>query len=190
MDNLGYLFYMKKILKLTETELIKLIKRIIKEQNTTSGPYRSLVEPLGDLFIVKLDRNMCMDQRREITRNQLSYATGSTCPDQFIMFPGNKFYVYKSEQGQLKMFTPERTQFALATNNRNGYNTEQDAKNAVSKIINPQGYTGRKVEKTNQGKVVSKYDKQGNLQQVKSKWNYVDPQGQLQKGRSTQRTGL
>lgn len=181
---------MKNIIRLTESELVKLIKKIIKEQTTTSGPYRSPTEPIGDLYIVKVDRNMCMDQRAQLTRNQLTFATGSTCPSEFIFLPGNKFYVYTTGSGKLKMFAPEQNQFILATNNRNGYNTEEEAKGAVSKLINPRGYVGRRVEKTNLGKNIYRYDQKGNLLKVKSKWNYTDDQGQQQKGRSTETTGL
>lgn len=186
---------MGKIITLTENELITIIKNVIKEQIRVEGPFKSSTAIYDDLYIMKHDKNYCMDQRREITRNQVSVMTGSTCPEEHITFPINKFYVYQKQQEKLKLPSPEQRGYLEMTNNGQGYNTQEEAKKAIARLFNPENKTGRSVIKRGEGqkgqsKIVSKYDKQGNLIKNKMSWNYTDEEGKKQKGREVTKTGL
>jgi hypothetical protein len=79
--------------------------------------------------------------------------------------------------------------YVSATNNGQGFNTLEEAKKGVSLVLNPQGKTGRQVEKgtDEQGtkyKRVTKYNQQGDVQ--KSKLNMTTAVGNktVQKGKS------
>ncbi len=186
---------MRKIIRLTESDLIKIVKRVISEQIKVEGPFKSSTTVLGDLYIMKHDKTYCMDQRRELSRNQVSVMTGSTCPQEFLTFPANKFYVYLKEDEKLKLPSPDREGYFEMTNNGQGYDTQEEAKKAIARIFNPENRTGRSVVKKGEGqkgqsKMVSKYDKEGNLTKNKMSWNYTDEKGDVQKGRIIQKTGL
>jgi hypothetical protein len=197
---------MGKIIKLTESQLKEVIKtviseeKIINEQQSSpykiiSGPYKPINEVGFDLYIVRLEQSMCRDDRREGTRFNMVYMTGTTCPQDFTPFPANRMYLFWPSSSGLRMFTPDHQTYVLATNNGQGYGTEEEAKKAVAKIINPQGRTGRQVRNFSQDgvnyKSVSKYDRQGNLIKVKTTSKDTDlktPGNQRYK--ETQRTGL
>jgi hypothetical protein len=179
---------MKKIIRLNESDIVRIVKRVLKEQTKVSGPYKPLTQPIGDLYIIKTDKNACMDQRTAMSRNQITILTGNTCPPEHIFIPGNKYFISDSS---MKVMSPDRGEYYVAaTNNGQGYNSEEDAKKGVSQIMNPEGYKGKKVVKNQYGKEVSKYDKEGNLKTVKQKFNYVDQSGVQQRVNQKRTTGL
>jgi len=186
---------MKKIIRLTESDLARIIKNVIKEQIRVEGPFTTKITPYSDLYIMKHDKTFCMDQTRSFSRNKISVMTGSTCPEEHITFPVNKFYVYQKEDEKLKLMSPDRMGYFEMTNNGQGYNTQEEAKKAISILFNPKNKTGRSVDKSSvgqkgYGKQISKYDKKGNLIKTKSVWNYTDEEGKKQKGREVTKTGL
>ena len=184
---------------ITEKQRRLLESKLLGEQSlpvkTISGPYKPINEVSFDLYIVKLEQSMCRDDRRQMSRFTLTPMTGETCPQEFIPLPGNRFYIYWPASDGLRMFTPEHQNYVLATNNSQGYSTEEEAKKAVSKIINPQGVVGRQVKNISQDgvnyKSVSKYDKQGNLIRVKTTSKDTDLQTPgRQRYKEVQKTGL
>ena len=186
---------MKRIIRLTESDLTRIVKRIISEQTRIEGPFKNYNSVYNDLYIMKHDQTFCMDQRRDLTRNKVSPMSGSSCPAEFITFPANKFYVYQKQGEAIKLMSPDSTGYLEMTNNGQGYNTQEEAKSAIARLFNPQNNTGRSVLKRGEGqdgytKIVSKYDKKGNLIKNKSSWNFTDEKGGIQKGRNVQKTGL
>lgn len=186
---------MKRIIRLTESDLARIVKRVISEQTRVEGPFKNNTGVYDELYIMRHDQTFCMDQRRTLTRNQVSPMSGSTCPAEFITFPANKFYVYQKQAETIKLMSPDATGYLEMTNNGKGYNTQEEAKSAIARLFNPQSKTGRSVIKKGEGqkghsKIVQKYDKEGNLIKNKASWNYTDEQGKQQKGREVQKTGL
>ena len=165
-----------------------------------SGPYNPVINGGGwTLYIVKHEQSMCRDNRRELTKGVLTPMTGSSCPQEFVPIPGNRFYIYYKgsidNNAKIRMYPFEHNDYNLSTNNNQGFSTEEEAKKGISKIINPENKTGRNVKNLNVDgvnyKLVSKYDKQGNLIKVKS--TSKDTNSQIpgkQRYRDVERTGL
>lgn len=181
---------MKKIIRLNESDIVRIVKRILKEQAIVSGPYKPLGRvTLGDLYILKTDKVMCMNK----TNNETIVATNNVCPSGYITIPANKFFVSgekRNTDNSLMIMPTSQGEYVLGTNNGQGYNSEEEAKKAISKIINPEGFKGRQVEKTPTGKTVTKYSREGDLKSVKQNINYTNPQGQQSTLKSKTSSGL
>ena len=164
-------------------------KGVITEQFTkVEGPYKNVagIAITGDLYIMRLEKSMCRHQSRQFT---LTPMTGTTCGEEYITIPGGKFYVQTNVGGEIRMLTSDHKQYVSATNNGQGYNTLEDAKKGVSLVLNPQGLTGRQVEKgTAQDgtkyKQVTKYNQQGDVQKSKLKMTTAAGNKTVEKGKS------
>jgi hypothetical protein len=173
------------------------VKPLVTENNiveqfvTIKGPYNDVTGESGggQLFIVRLDKPLCRytgkapdianptkETLNAPMRDQYYSMTGSSCPTDYVLTPSGKFYVQfmNINSKKLQMFPPSMSSYVVATNNGQGYATEQEAINAVSKIINPSGKVGRQVTKINGNvKHIAKYNRQGELKKLKIK----SPQG-------------
>ena len=164
-------------------------KGVITEQFTkVEGPYKNVagIAIIGDLYIMRLEKSMCRHQSQNFTMTSM---TGTTCGEDYITIPGGKFYIGTSEDGKIRMLTSNHKQYVSATNNGQGYNTLEDAKKGVALVLNPQGKTGRQVEKgTAQDgtkyKQVTKYNQQGDVQKSKLKMTTAAGNKTVEKGKS------
>jgi hypothetical protein len=168
---------------ISESQKKKLIEyyRIgLNEQTRIEGPFKNPNSTTGDLYVMKNEKNMCRNDNADLTRYTIYPMTGSTCDQGYTLIPGGKYYVqfFHSVKNNIYMFTPEYKEYFVATNNGQGYATPQEAKKAISQILNPAGNVGRNVTnikskdqygKDQTYKMVSKYDKQGNLKKIKVK---------------------
>jgi hypothetical protein len=179
---------MRKII-ISEEEKIRILnlheefkKPILNEQSVkVSGPYKC-INPNDcldndfygqDIYIVKLNKTACRYEKQ----GNLNYmkwfpVSGDTCGEELTSYLGGKFYV-ASSWGNNGMGIPKENTL-LSTNGGNGYNTEEEAKRAVSQILNPKGKKGRQVTKGtaddgSKYKQVTKYDQQGDVQNSKYK---------------------
>ena len=161
-------------------------KGVLNEQYTqVEGPFKDVAYAgTGDLYIMKLEKSLCRWNKEtksqafgddtSLYRGQIIAMSGSTCGEGFVTIPGGKFYVHHPVDGKIEMFNSGSRYYINATNNGQGYNTVEDAKKGVSLLLNPQGKTGRQVQKgtDEQGtkyKQVTKYDQQGDVQKSKLK---------------------
>jgi len=162
----------------------------LNEQQSTKvlGPFKhqNLVRDArfdsNTVYVVKLDRDACMagpsglDGTRP-DRGTLYEPTNGKCTyDKDTLLPGNKYYV--SSQFGKRMLMPVKIghseTFMLSTNGEQGYNTPEEAKEAISNMINPRGEKGRQVsnytdDEGNKIKSVDKYNRKGDLKKVKEK---------------------
>ena len=163
-------------------------KGVLSEQFTkVEGPYKDVAAQggTGDLYIMKLEKSMCRwDQQNKsqafgdnesIYRGYMTPMTGATCGEGFTTIPGGKFYVQGVVSGKIQMYNVDSRYYDSATNNGQGYNTAEDAKNAITLMFNPKGKTGRQVEKGTDDvgtkwKTVTKYDKEGTIKRSKEKY--------------------
>jgi len=177
-------------------------KGVISEQFTkVEGPYKDVAAQggTGDLYIMKLEKSMCRwDQETKhplFGDNESMYMgymtpmTAATCGEGFTTIPGGKFYVQRVEDGKIVTFHKDSRYYVSATNNGQGYNTSEDAKKGVALVLNPQGKTGRQVEKgTAQDgtkyKQVTKYNQQGDIQKSKLKMTTATGNKSVEKGKS------
>jgi len=161
-------------------------KGVLNEQYTqVEGPFKDVAYAgTGDLYIMKLEKSLCRWNKEtksqafgddtSLYRGQIIAMSGSTCGEGFVTIPSGKFYVHHPVDGKIEMFNSGSRYYINATNNGQGYNTVEDAKKGVSLLLNPQGKTGRQVQKgtDEQGtkyKQVTKYDQQGDVQKSKLK---------------------
>jgi hypothetical protein len=169
------------------------VKPLVSESNiveqfvTIKGPYRNVSGDAGvsQLFVMRLDKPLCRytgkvnvvtDPVNAPMKDQYYTMTGSSCPTDYELTPSGKFYVQFIDinSKKLKMFPSTMGPYVVATNNGQGYATEQEAIKAVSNIINPSGKVGRQVTKIDGNvKQIEKYNRQGDLKKVKIK----SPQG-------------
>jgi hypothetical protein len=163
-------------------------KGLLSEQSVkVSGPYKC-INPDDcvdngfygkDIYIVKLNKTACRYEKQG-NMNYMEWfpVSGDTCGEGLTSYSGGKFYV-ASSWGNNGIGIPEENTL-LSTNGGNGYDTEEEAKKAVSQILNPKGKTGRQVQKGTakdgtKYKQVTKYDQQGDVQ--KSKLNLTSSTG-------------
>jgi hypothetical protein len=164
------------------------------------GPFKDVgTAGTGDIYIMKLEKTLCrwdggmksqsFGDNTSLSTGQIFQMTGSTCGEGFTTIPSGKFYVQNVINGKIVMFNKGSVHYVSATNNGQGFNTLEEAKKGVSLVLNPQGKTGRQVEKgtDEQGtkyKRVTKYNQQGDVQ--KSKLNMTTAVGNktVQKGKS------
>ena len=162
---------------------------MLSEQFTkVEGPYKNVTGNAltGDLYIMRLEKSMCRHQHHYHT---LTPMTGTTCGEEYITIPGGKFYIQTSDNGIIRMLTAEHKQYVTATNNGQGYDNIEDAKKALILVLNPDGYTGRQVQKgTAQDgtkyKQVTKYNQQGIVQKNKLKMTTAAGNKTVQKRKS------
>jgi hypothetical protein len=198
---------MKKI-HITESEKSRILNlhynvknNILKEQYTqVEGPFKDVASAgTGDLYIMKLEKSLCRWDGQSKSRafgdntslytGQVFEMTGTTCGEGFTTIPGGKFYVQNSSDGKIKMFNNQSRHYVYATNNGQGYNTVEDAKKGVSSLLNPKGNVGRTVQKGTaedgtKYKQVTKYNREGDVQQNKLKMTNTSGQKTVEKTRS------
>ena len=175
---------MKKVVRLTESDLVRIVKRVIQEEvidNTGSQYYTKVEGPFkdvgyrgsGTVYIMKLEKTLCRYSKTPSEfYNRIYVMTGSTCGEEYTTIPGGKFYIQQESEGKIKSFHHESRFYVSSTNNGQGFNTLEEAKKGVSLILNPQGKTGRQVEKGvdvhgTKYKQVTKYNQQGDVQKGK-----------------------
>ena len=134
-------------------------KGVLTEQYTkVEGPFKDVAfAGTGDLYIMKLEKSLCrwdgvmksqaFGDNTSLSTGQIFQMTGWTCGEGFTTIPGGKFYVQNVADGKIQMFNNGSKFYVSATNNGQGYNTLEDAKKGVALVLNPQGKTGRQVEK-------------------------------------------
>jgi hypothetical protein len=176
-------------------------KGVLNEQYTqVEGPFKDVAYAgTGDLYIMKLEKSLCRWNKEtksqafgddtSLYRGQIIAMSGSTCGEGFVTIPGGKFYVHHPVDGKIEMFNSGSRYYINATNNGQGYNTVEDAKKGVSLLLNPQGKTGRQVQKgtDEQGtkyKQVTKYDQQGDVQKSKLKMTTAAGNKSVEKAKS------
>ena len=176
-------------------------KGVLTEQYTkVEGPFKDVAfAGTGDLYIMKLEKSLCrwdgvtksqaFGDNTSLSTGQIFQMTGSTCGEGFTTIPGGKFYVQNVADGKIQMFNNGSKFYVSATNNGQGYNTLEDAKKGVALVLNPQGKTGRQVEKgTAQDgtkyKQVTKYNQQGDIQKSKLKMTTATGNKSVEKGKS------
>jgi hypothetical protein len=179
-------------------------KGLLNEQFTkVEGPFKDVAAAgTGDLYIMKLEKSLCrwdgeiktqaLGDDTIMYNGQLFQMTGTTCGEGFTTIPGGKFYVqYHSgmTDGKIKMLPTDNKGYVAATNNGQGYNSVEEAKKGVSLMLNPQGNTGRQVNKgtTKDGskyKEVNKYNQQGDIQKSKLKTTTAAGNTSIKKGKS------
>jgi hypothetical protein len=176
-------------------------KGVLNEQYTqVEGPFKDVAYAgTGDLYIMKLEKSLCRWDKEtksqafgddtSLYRGQIIAMSGSTCGEGFVTIPGGKFYVHHPVDGKIEMFNSGSRYYINATNNGQGYNTVEDAKKGVSLLLNPQGKTGRQVQKgtDEQGtkyKQVTKYDQQGDVQKSKLKMTTAAGNKSVEKAKS------
>jgi hypothetical protein len=99
---------MKKVIRLTESDLIRLVKRVIKEQSeTTTG---SDEKQISGPFSKK----------------------GQEAVKYFVYQKGGKFYIYMSNASQS---TPKLFDGTIYNNNGAGYNTAGETNQKINAII-------------------------------------------------------
>jgi hypothetical protein len=198
---------MKKFI-ISEDEKIRILnlhegfkKGVLNEQYTqVEGPFKDVAYAgTGDLYIMKLEKSLCRWNKEtksqafgddtSLYRGQIIAMSGSTCGEGFVTIPGGKFYVHHPVDGKIEMFNSGSRYYINATNNGQGYNTVEDAKKGVSLLLNPQGKTGRQVQKgtDEQGtkyKQVTKYDQQGDVQKSKLKMTTAAGNKSVEKAKS------
>jgi len=147
------------------------------------GPFHT--PDSGNLFIMKLEKTLsrydgelAFGSKSKASPGEYIVMSETTQDDKdFTQIPGGKFYVLsESDKGKIVMFNKDSRFYTNATNNSKGYNTKEEAKKAISLIMNPEGKKGRQVQrgtyKDDKGKEVpfkkvSRYDSEGNLKQTK-----------------------
>jgi hypothetical protein len=171
------------------------------------GPFQTQTFQ-GSVYIMKLEKTLCRYDdatKRKVYGDEYDsiaaggeyiLMTGSTCNSVhpgFTTIPGGKFYVlYQGgDDGSLIMYPRGSQNYTLATNGSKGYNTKEEAKKAISLIMNPQGKVGRDVirgtsDDGGKYKIVNKYNQQGDLKKVKSTWTTDSGD----KNRNKRKTGL
>jgi hypothetical protein len=176
-------------------------KGVLNEQYTqVEGPFKDVAYAgTGDLYIMKLEKSLCrwdketksqaFGDNTSLYRGQVIEMTGSTCGEGFVTIPGGKFYVHHPVDGKIEMFNSGSRYYINATNNGQGYNTVEDAKKGVSLLLNPQGKTGRQVQKGTaedgtKYKQVTKYDQQGDIQKSKLKMTTAAGDKSVEKAKS------
>jgi hypothetical protein len=155
---------------------------ILNEQYTkVEGPFKDQLVGIGNLYIMKLEKSLCrwdgqtksqtFGDNLSIYQGQTLQMSGTTCGEGFTTIPGGKFYVlfHNTSNGKIESFTLGNESYVSATNNGQGYNSQEEAKRGVSFLLNPQGKVGRNVTKSDGGKIISKYNQQGDLKTVKVK---------------------
>jgi hypothetical protein len=159
-------------------------KEVIKEQYTKiEGPFIDRLEGVGNVYIMKLEKSLCrwdgqsksqaFGDNTSVYTGQVFQMTGSTCGEGFTTIPAGKFYIqhHNTSSGKIETFNSGSRYYVTATNNGQGYTTQEEAKKGVSLLLNPDGKVGRNVQKTELGKTVSKYNQQGDLKSVKVKYS-------------------
>jgi hypothetical protein len=176
-------------------------KGVLNEQYTQAeGPFKDVAAAgTGDLYIMKLEKSLCrwdgetksqaFGDDSSLYQGQIFQMTGTTCGEGFTTIPGGKFYVQHPVDGKIEMFNRGSMYYVNATNNGQGYNTVEDAKKGVSLLLNPQGKTGRQVQKGTdaQGtkyRQVTKYDQQGDVQKNKLKMTTAAGNTSVEKAKS------
>jgi hypothetical protein len=176
-------------------------KGVLTEQYTkVEGPFKDVgAEGTGDLYIMKLEKSLCrwdggmksqaFGDNVSLSTGQIFQMTGSTCAEGFTTIPGGKFYVQNVVDGKIQMFNNRSKYYVSATNNGQGYNTLEDGKKGVALVLNPQGKTGRQVQKGTEEdgtkyKQVTKYDQQGDVQKSKLKMTTAAGNKTVEKGKS------
>ena len=170
----------KRILNLYES----FKKKVVSEQYTKiEGPFIDRLEGVGNVYIMKLEKSLCrwdgqsksqaFGDNTSIYTGQVFQMTGSTCGEGFTTIPAGKFYIqfHNTSSGKIEMFNSGSRYYVTATNNGQGYATQEEAKKGVALLLNPDGKVGRNVQKTELGKTVSKYNQQGDLKSVKVKYS-------------------
>ena len=148
-------------------------KSVLSEQFTkVEGPFKDQVEGVGNVYIMKLEKTLCRwdgEPRGYLFKGQVIQSSGNTCGEGFTTIPAGKFYVqyHNTSNGKIEMFNSGSRYYVSATNNGQGYNSQEEARKGVSLLLNPQGKVGRNVQKIDGGKIVSKYNQQGDLKKVK-----------------------
>jgi len=99
---------MKKVIRLTESDLIRLVKRVIKEQSqpATNPGETQISGPFSK--------------------------KGQESVKYFVYQKGGKFYIYMSTPQQL---TPKLSNGAIYNNKGAGYNTEREANQKINGLI-------------------------------------------------------
>jgi len=99
---------MKKIIRLTESDLVRLVKRVIKEQSetTTSTGEKQVSGPFSK--------------------------KGNEAIKYYVYEKGGKFYIYMSNASQV---TPKLFDGTIYNNNGTGYNTADEANKKIKLII-------------------------------------------------------
>jgi len=153
-------------------------KGVLTEQYTkVEGPFTDKLSGIGDMYIMSLDKSLCLYSKKSSQFYNKTYLmTGSTCGEEYTTIHGGKFYVqfHNTSNGKIESFLLDSPEYVSATNNGLGYNSKEEAKKGVSLLLNPQHRVGRNVEKQDMGefgdrKIISRYDRQGNLKRVKIK---------------------
>jgi hypothetical protein len=170
----------KRILNLHES----FKKKVVSEQYTKiEGPFIDRLEGVGNVYIMKLEKSLCrwdgqsksqaFGDNTSVYTGQVFQMTGSTCGEGFTTISAGKFYIqfHNTSSGKIEMFNSGSRYYVTATNNGQGYTTQEEAKKGVSLLLNPDGKVGRNVQKTELGKTVSKYNQQGDLKSVKVKYS-------------------
>ena len=176
-------------------------KGVLTEQYTkVEGQFKDVAfAGTGDLYIMKLEKSLCrwdggmksqaFGDNTSLSTGQIFQMTGSTCGEGFTTIPGGKFYVQNVVDGKIQMFNNGSKFYVSATNNGQGYNTLEDGKKGVALVLNPQGKTGRQVEKGTaedgtKYKQVTKYNQQGDVQKSKLKMTTAAGNKTVEKGKS------
>ena len=150
-------------------------KGLLSEQYTkVEGPFKDQTEGIGNLYIMKLENSLCVYSKKPSEfYNKIYLMTGSTCGEEYTTIPGGKFYVqfHNTSNGKIESFSLDSRYYVSATNNGQGYNSQEEAKRGVSLLLNPQGKIGRSVTKSDDRKIISKYNQQGDLKKVKVKYS-------------------
>ena len=159
-------------------------KGVLTEQYTkVEGPFKDQIEGVGNIYIMKLEKSLCrwdggmksqaFGDNTSLYNGQIFQMTGSTCGEGFTTIPEGKFYVqyHNTSNGKITSFNSGSRYYVSATNNGQGYDSQEDAKKGVSLLLNPEGKVGRNVTNYDGGKVVSKYNQQGDLKKVKIKYS-------------------
>jgi len=170
---------MKKF-TISEDEKIRILnlyggfkKGLINEQYIkVEGPFKDQIDGVGNVYIMKLEKTLCRWDREpkgNLYKGQVIQSSGNTCEEGFTTIPAGKFYVqyHNTSNGKIEMFNSNSPYYVSATNNGQGYNSQDEARKGVSQLFNPEGKVGRNVQKIDGGKKMSKYNQQGDLKKVK-----------------------
>lgn len=211
---------MGRIIRLTECDLNRIVKRVLNEQSVKKG-----VEQQGECFkwvgqslknkgwmggdevcIMKHTKKYCqwkkgyeLEQGKNIGFGELIDPVENECPKNSEEVPENKFYLYPKVSIGPKYPLTTNEGYYYFTNNGKGYNTFEEAKGKIKELFNPDHQTGR-VKDVRKGskevgwkgkiKTVTKYDKEGKPIKQIKKTNYKDEEGVRHRSRNVKKTGL
>jgi hypothetical protein len=111
---------MKKIIRLTESDLVRLVKRVIKEQSetTTSSGEKQVSGPFSK--------------------------KGYEVVKYYVYEKGGKFYIYMTNASQK---TPKLFDGTIYNNNGKGYNNQKEAEAKINAINNMQDRIPNMIDK-------------------------------------------